>query len=108
MEYFIFLATIQLPFVYLIWKVFQKQQGKVLVNLRAMEKSLYKTQKLTETLSLSMDKNLDQVQSNLEKVRSFYALNSTRLNMLEKHTGLKEPRSSYEPELELKGKDFSL
>ena len=72
-----------------------------------MERKLQKTQKIIEALNLSSDRNLRDIEGSLEKIRSFYALHSTRLEQLERYTGLRAKDFS-KSKLELKDKDFVL
>ena len=104
MEYIIFLITIQTPFLYFIWKVFKTDQKRTLANLRMLETRMGQIRNLVEALRLSMEKSSDDVEKDMEKIRTIYALTNARLNQLEKYTGLGEerPNSSL-----LKSHDFT-
>ena len=106
MEYIIFLITIQVPFVYFMWRVFQNQQSRLLMNLRMLENRLKKTQNLIEALRVSAEKTSNQLERDLEKTRALYALSETRLNQLEKYTGLRN--KDFSQSSLLKDKEFTL
>ena len=106
MEYIIFLATIQLPFLYFIWKLFKTYQNRLLVNLRILETRIGQLRNLVETLRLSTEKAADDLEKDLEKIRAVYALTNVRLKQLEKYTGLRP--NDFAPSSILKDKDFNL
>ena len=106
MEYIIFLATIQLPFLYFIWKLFKTYQNRLLVNLRILETRIGQLRNLVETLRLSTEKASDDLEKDLEKIRAVYALTNVRLKQLEKYTGLRP--NDFAPSSILKDKDFNL
>ena len=104
MEYIIFLITIQVPFLYLIWKVFKTHQNRIHANLRMLETRMGQIRNLVEALRLSMEKSSDNLEKDVEKIRAIYALTSARINQLEKYTGLGEDQSA---SAILKNHDFS-
>lgn len=104
MEYIIFLITIQIPFLYFIWKVFKTHQNRTHTNLRMLETRMGQIRNLVEALRLSTEKSSDDLEKDMEKIRAIYALTSARINQLEKYTGLEEAGST--PAI-LKNHDFT-
>lgn len=94
MEYIIFLITIQIPFLYFIWKLFKTHQNRTLANLRMLETRMGQIRNLVDALRLSMEKSSENLEKDVEKIRAIYALTSARINQLEKYTGLGEDRST--------------
>ena len=93
MDYIIFLITIQAPFLYFIWKIFQTRQNRLLVVLRTLETRMGQTRNLLEALRLSLEKTAGDLEKDMEKIRAAYALTAFRLKKLEKYTGLEDDSS---------------
>lgn len=64
MEYIIFLVTIQTPFLYLIWKIFQKQTGESTRLLRNLKRQGDHTANFMDTLRLSVEKISEDIYGN--------------------------------------------
>ena len=56
MEYIMFMATIQAPFLYLIWRLFHKEQSEHRQALRNLKKQNEHISRFMETLKMSMEK----------------------------------------------------
>lgn len=104
MEYIIFLITIQAPFLYFIWKMFQTRQARLLVSLRMLETRMGQMRSLVEALRLSTEKAIDNLEKDVEKIRGVHALINIRLKQLEKYTGLRDDLPSSSP---VKNEDFA-
>ena len=77
MAYIIFLVTIQTPFLYLIWKLFQRQSLKNNRNVQILKKQNEHIANFMDTLRLSVEKISDDIYSQKGLIPS-------RLNPIEK------------------------
>ena len=93
MDYIIFLITIQAPFLYFIWKIFQTRQNRLLATLRALETRMGQARNLLEAQRLSLEKTGGDLEKDMEKIRAAYALTAFRMKRLEKYTGLEDDSS---------------
>ena len=116
MEYIIFLLTIQLPFLYIIWKLVQKQTSEMGRNMRVLKKQKEHIANFMDTLRMSVEKISEDVYGN-GKVNSRMFQMERDITELKKcfqqmeiYTGLKT-RSSVLDDLtsssHLKDKEFS-
>ena len=64
MEYIIFLFTIQLPFVYLIWRLAQKQTSEVNRNMRILKQQNEHIANFMDTLRMSVEKISEDLYGN--------------------------------------------
>ena len=94
MQYIIFLITIQLPFIYLFWKIFQIYQtkyNKILSNLVIQTKT---TVNSVDMLRLSLEKSTENIYSRLKDIEKKQGLIESRIFQLEKYTGLRSNSSN--------------
>ena len=56
MEYIIFLITMQVPFLYMIWKMNQKHSSKINSNMRVLKKKHEYITNFMDTLRMSIEK----------------------------------------------------
>ena len=117
MDSLIFLATLQLPFIYLFWRFFKRREGREGEELRSLRKQVHQTQTLFETLRSVSDKNRESLQKRcdvleeensrlkvtLHRYSKFY---EERLRELERCSGI-SPSASLASSSFLKDKDFS-
>ena len=114
MEYIIFLCTIQLPFLYLIGKIFQKQNSKMGRNLRALKKQNEHTANFMDTLRMSVEKISEDIHGNGKVNTRMFQLEKEIKELkdcfrqMELYTGLNTNRKSLEDlaSPHLRGKDF--
>ena len=117
MDYFIFLVTLQLPFIYLFWRFFKSNESRMNTSLRLFKKQIDQTNSLFETLRTIGDKNrenLEKVCQSLEeensrlkvKVHRYNQFYEERFRQLERCTGI-SPSVSLTTSAFLKDKDFT-
>ncbi|MGI9548627.1 MAG: hypothetical protein ACR2M7_01415 [Bdellovibrionales bacterium] len=94
MEYFIFLISIQFPFCYLIWKFFQMRSSRIARHIRTLNHQSERTIHLLETLRLSFEKSADDMYIRMKKMEAEKEMMKTRLQQLEKYTGLRSQAHS--------------
>ena len=61
MEYIIFMVTIQMPFLYVIWKMNQKRSSEINSNMRVLKKKHEHIANFMDTLRLSIEKISEDV-----------------------------------------------
>lgn len=115
MEYIIFLSTIQLPFLYLIWKFTQKHTLKVNRNMKILKKQNEHIANFMDTLRMSVEKISEDIYGNGKvNSRMFEMENEIQelkkcFQQMEIYTGLNTRGSVLEnlsSSGSLKGKDF--
>ena len=95
MEYIIFLLTIQVPFLYLIWRFFQKRDSSRQKHMLSLKKQNEHIANFMDTLRMSVEKISEDVYGNGKvNSRMFYmekGLNElkTRIRQMELYTGLR-------------------
>ena len=115
MAYIIFLLTIQAPFLYFIWKLFNRQSLKINRNLQILKKQNEHIANFMDTLRMSVEKISDDiygkkgaVHSRLDEIEKEIRELKSRMRQMELYTGLntkdsiEEIRSSHF----IKDKDF--
>ena len=113
MEYIMFMATIQAPFLYLIWRFFQKEQSEHRQALRSLRKQNQHISHFMDTLKMSLERVSEDLYGkgkintrfqNLEKkILNF----QSKLEDMELYTGLNNPKSKeFSPNPVLKDKNF--
>ena len=116
MEYIIFLLTIQFPFLYLIWKFFQKQHSEINNNLRSLKTQTEHIANFMDTLKLSVEKISEDIYGNGKvNARMFQIEKEIKelrkcFQQMEIYTGLNTSPSALEDlssSSSLKEKDFS-
>lgn len=95
MAYIIFLLTIQAPFLYFIWKLFERQSLKLNRNLQILKKQAEHIANFMDTLRMSVEKISDDIYSKkgilpskLEKMERELKEIKHRLQQVEVYTGL--------------------
>ena len=116
MDYIIFMITIQSPFLYLIWRLFQKNSLKIREELRNLRKQNEHIVNFMDTLKLSFEKMSEDIYGN-GKVNSRLFEMENQLKTLQKqfrdmelYTGLNTSANSMEElssSAPLKDKDFT-
>ena len=116
MDYIIFMATIQAPFLYLIWRLFQKNSLEIREELKNLRKQKEHIVNFMDTLKLSFEKMAEDVYGN-GKVNSRLFEMENHLKTLQKqfqdmelYTGLNTSANSVEDlssSASLKDKDFT-
>lgn len=64
MEYIIFLATIQLPFLYLVWKLFQRHSSETINALRSLKIQQEHIANFMDTLKMSIERISEDIYGN--------------------------------------------
>lgn len=94
MEYIIFLVTIQLPFLYLIWKFFQKRNMEINNVLRNLKKQNEHIANFMDTLRMSVEKISEdlygqgKVNARMFKIEKNIQDIKENLRQMELYTGL--------------------
>ena len=118
MTYIIFLVTIQAPFLYFIWKIFQKRGSKLNKNLQILRKQNEHIANFMDTLRMSVERiskdlydQTGSVYSRSSEIEKEIQEIKKKFQQLEVYTGLNTSRTLEEinssPEAYLKDKDFS-
>ena len=116
MDYIIFMATIQAPFLYLIWRLFQKNSLSKRGELKNLRKQNEHIVNFMDTLKLSFEKMSEdiygngKVNSRLFKIESNFKTLQKQFRDMELYTGLNTSPSSVEDlssSASLKDKDFT-
>ena len=115
MDYIIFLITIQVPFLYLIWRLFQKNSLEGREELKSLRKQNEHIVNFMDTLKMSFEKMSEDIYGN-GKVNSRLFEMEKNIKSLQKqfrdmelYTGLKTNTSSLDDlsSPSLKDKDFT-
>jgi len=115
MEYIIFLLTIQMPFLYFIWKIFQKHSFEVKKDLQHLKKQNEHTANFMDTLRMSVEKISEdiygkgngKVNSRMFQIEKDFKELRQCFRQMELYTGLNTSSESLESSLSgLKDKDF--
>ena len=77
-QYIMFMITIQTPFLYLIWRLFQKEQQEQRLTLRKIKKQNEHITRFIDTLKMSLEKVSEDLYGS--------GTINTRFNELEKKT----------------------
>lgn len=89
MQYIIFMLTIQLPFIYLVWKFFKNYESKSFQAVKTLSTQTRKTAAVMDMLRMSLEKSTEDVYSRLKAVEGKPELIESRIYQLEKYTGLR-------------------
>ncbi len=113
MEYIIFLLTIQLPFLYFIWKIVQKSGFETRKNIRSLKKHNEHIAGFMDTLRVSIEKISEDVYGSGKVNSKMFQLEKdikelkVNFRQMEIYTGLSANNESLESSLPgLKEKDF--
>ena len=116
MEYIIFLLTIQAPFLYFMWKIFQHSGAETSRNMRNLKKQNEHIANFMDTLRMSVEKMSEDIYGN-GKVNSRMFQIEKEIKELKKcfhqmelYTGLRTNNQTLEElssSSSLKEKDFS-
>ena len=115
MDYIIFMATIQAPFLYLIWRLFQKNSLAVREELKNLRKQNEHIVNFMDTLKLSFEKMSEdiygggKVNSRIFEIEKKLKTMEKQFQDMELYTGLNTSSSSLEDfsSSPLKDKDFT-
>ena len=116
MDYIIFLVSIQLPFLYIVWKFYQKPFSKNQKKIQDLEKQNRNLASFVETLKMSIERISDNLSKggkvDLKISQTEQELRQLQKNVrqLEIYTGLTAEdklTDGFPPASSLKGKDFS-
>lgn len=114
MEYIIFLATIQLPFLYLIWKMTHNHILNLNKNLQVLKKQNEHIANFMDTLRMSVEKISEdlygsgRVNSRMFQIEKEILELKDRLQQMETYTGLTTNNNvEFSSSGSLKEKDFS-
>lgn len=95
MAYIIFLLTIQTPFLYFIWKLFNNQSVKIYRNLQILKKQNEHIANFMDTLRMSVEKISDDIysrngviNSRLSEIEKEMRGLKSRIRQMELYTGL--------------------
>ncbi|MCY4321068.1 MAG: hypothetical protein OXC37_01485 [Bdellovibrionaceae bacterium] len=115
MEYIIFMITIQSPFLYLIWRLFQKNSLQIREELKNLRKQNEHIVNFMDTLKLSFEKMSEDIYGNGKVNSRIFQIETSLKNMqkqfknMELYTGVNTSESSLEnlqSSSYLKEKDF--
>lgn len=113
MEYIIFMATIQVPFLYLIWRLFHKGQAEQRQALKTLKKQTEHITRFMDTLKMSLERVSDdlygrgKITSRFEDLESQILRFQSKLEDMEIYTGLNNSKAKeYSPSPVLKDKSF--
>ena len=113
MEYIIFLLTIQIPFLYFIWKIFQKHSFEVKKDMQHLKKQNEHIANFMDTLRMSVEKMSEdiygsgKVNSRIFQIEKEFEELKHCFRQMELYTGLNTNSGSLESSLSsLKNKDF--
>lgn len=116
MEYIVFLLTIQVPFLYLIWKFTQKHRAETNKVLRSLKTQNGHIASFMDTLRMSVEKISEdiygqgKVNSQMFHIEKKIQDMKIRFHQLELYTGLNtsnQDKKPINPSPALKDKDFS-
>ena len=102
MDYIIFLLTIQAPFLYLIWRLFEKNSFTVRQELKSLRKQNEHIVNFMDTLKLSFEKMSEDVYGNgkvnsrIFKIENELKAFKKQLQDMELYTGLNTSSNSLE------------
>ena len=86
MDYIIFLATIQIPFVYLVWRMFRSHGSRLerdsRERLRDMDSRQRRVSHLVDIFKMTLEKSQAELAARIENLEG-------RVTELEKYTGLR-------------------
>ena len=113
MEYILFMTTIQAPILYLIWRLFQKEQAEHRQTLRNLKKQNESISRFMDTLKMSLERVSEDLygrgkisvrfQGLEEKILHF----QSKLEDMELYTGLNNTKAKeFSPSPTLKDKSF--
>ena len=115
MEYIIFLITIQIPFLYLIWKFFQQRNLEAGKNMRALKKQTDYIANFMNTLKMTVEKISEDIYENGKINSRIFQIEKdikdlkTSFRQMELYTGLRTSEKTFESlssSSKLKEKDF--
>lgn len=115
MDYIIFMASIQAPFLYLIWRLFQKNSLTTRKELKSLRKQNEHIVNFMDTLKLTFEKMSEdiygtgKVNSRIFEIEKNLKSLKNQLKDMELYTGLNTSSSSLEDfkSSPLKDKDFT-
>ena len=115
MDYIIFMATIQTPFLYIMWRLFQKNSLTIRKELKSLSKQNQHIVNFMDTLKLSFEKMSEdiygngKVNSRIFEIENQLITFKKQLQDMELYTGLNTSSNSLEDfrSAPLKDKDFS-
>ena len=116
MDYIIFMATIQAPFLYLIWRLFQKNSLTIREELKGLKKQNEHIVNFMDTLKMSFEKMSEdiygngKVNSRLFEIEKQIKAFQKKLEDMELYTGLNTNSQSLEDfssSASLPDKDFT-
>lgn len=102
MEYIIFLLTIQIPFLYLIWRMGQKQTSESSRNMRILKRQNEHIANFMDTLRLSVEKISEdlygsgKVNSRMFQIEKEIKELKESFHQMEIYTGLNTKNSALE------------
>ncbi len=86
MDYIIFLATMQIPFLYIVWRMFRSQgermESRTREKLRQMDERQKRISHMTDVFKMTLETSRADAASQINNIQG-------RLRELEKYTGLR-------------------
>ena len=109
MNYIVFIATLQIPFLYFLWKFFQSYESRVNIKLRMLQKKLDNTDSLCNVMRIAYQKSKGDMDVEIDSLKAELITAKNHIQQLERYTGLR--KSSPVPTMEwnsesLQNKDF--
>jgi len=111
MEYIMFMVTIQFPFLYLIWRLFHKEQYEHKQTLKTLKKQNENITRFIDTLKMSLERVSEdlygkgKINSRFEDLESKVLDFQSKLEDMELYTGLTNSKG-FSPSPVLKDKSF--
>ena len=113
MEYIIFMVTIQIPFLYIIWRFFHKERFEQRQDLRNLKKQKEHISRFMDTLKMSLERVSEDLYGTGKINTRFQDLEKQILNFqskledMELYTGLNNVKpKEFSPSPILKDKSF--
>ena len=116
MDYIIFMLTIQIPFLYLMWRAFEKSRSETRTELKSLRKQNEHIANFMDTLKLSFEKMSEDIYGNgkvnarLFEIENKIKTLKTQFQDMELYTGLNTNSNSLEDfsdSTTLKDKNFT-
>lgn len=90
MNYIFFIATLQIPFLYFLWKVFQAYESRTNVKLRMLQKDLDNLEGLQNVMRMAHQKMRDDLNGEIVFLKSELTVAKNHIQQLERHTGIRQ------------------
>ena len=105
MDYVVFIVTLQIPFLYFLWKFFQGYETRTNLKLRMFQKNLKDLDNLYNATKMSHQKFKQDMDAEIDSLKSEQVESKNHIQQLERYTGLR--KSSPVPTMEWDGSSLS-